>query len=360
MPANSACSRARPARLRPGQEAQRVGEHVVVERRLDVEDRHRRLDDLPLAAGRAVQLAGARVHERARVAQRVHVVVRAQRGVRAQADRHRLVAAVHRDEVDVDVDEQVGLGGAAAQLDHLAVRRLPQPHDPVRVLGVVVVEAVGEEVVEHARPDRALELGRRHPAVQRERRDQVDVVDAGAVGALEHLLDHPLADVGRAHRRQRQRDVVEGDRQPHAGAQQRVQRVHPERAVERLGDRGLDVGQALQRRRRVDDPRADRQALEPQRLAGVEQRRRRALGDLDHARLALGRRAAARPLDHAGACRGDAHAATSNTVLTRPARAARGASRSARRKARSGQPRSISRPGRSRAASSIAAGKSCS
>jgi hypothetical protein len=53
--------------------------------------------------------------------------------------------------------------------------------------------------------------------VQRERGDQVDVLDARAVGALEHLLDDPRADVRLAHRRQRQADVVERDRQLHAG-----------------------------------------------------------------------------------------------------------------------------------------------
>ena len=109
------------------------------------------------------------------------------------------------------------------------------------------------------------------------------------------------------------------------GAQQRVQRVHAERGVQRGGDRGVDVDQALQRRRRVDDPRADRQPLEPERLAGVEQRRRRVLVDLDDAGLALGGGVAALgALDHAGGR--DAHqAAISKTVLAWPARAAFGA-----------------------------------
>ena len=44
----------------------------------------------------------------------------------AEPDRDRLVAAVHRHEVDVHVDEQVGLGGALGQLDDLAVTRSPR------------------------------------------------------------------------------------------------------------------------------------------------------------------------------------------------------------------------------------------
>ena len=313
----------------------------------------------PWRRGAAVQLGLARVHERPRVPQRVDGVVGPQRLVGAEADRDRLVAAVHRHDVDVHVDEQVGLGGALGQLDGLAVAGLAEADDRVRVLGVVVVEPVGIELVEDPRADRALELGRRHPAVQRERGDQVDVVDAGPVGALEHVLDHAAADVRRLHRRQRQADVVERDRQLHARPQQRVERVHPERRVERGGDRGVDVDQALQRRRRIDDPRADRQPLEPERLAGMKQRRRRVLVDLDDAGFALGGGLAALgALDHPG--RRDAHAATSKTVFTRPARAAFGAVSSAFLNARSGQPRSIRRPGLSSRANSIAAGKSCS
>ena len=56
-----------------------------------------------------------------------------------------------------------------------------------------------------------------------------DVVDAGRGGQVEHGLDDPLADVGPLHRRQRQRDVVEGDRELHARPQQRRQRVAVDR-----------------------------------------------------------------------------------------------------------------------------------
>ena len=293
------------------------------------------------------------------MAQRVHVVVRLDAVVRAEADADRLVAAVHRDDVDVHVDQQVGIGGALGELDGLAVAGLAEIDDLVRVLGVVVVEPVRVELVEDAGADGALELGRGHPAVQRERGDQMDVLDTRAVGALEHVLDHAAADVGQLHRRQREADVVERDRQLHARAEQAVERVHAERRVERGADRGVDVDQALQRRRRVDDPAADREPLQAEGLAGMEERRRRVLVDLDDARLALGGRLAALgALDHARG--GDAHAATSKTVLTRPARAALGACSSAFLNERSGQPRSIRRPGLSVRANSSAAGKSFS
>ena len=122
---------------------------------------------------------------------------------------------------------------------------LPRYDDAVGVLGVVVVEPVGVEGVVDAVADGVAQLGLGHPAVQREGGDEVDVVDAGAAAQVEHLLDDPLADVGLLHRRQRQRDVVEGDRELHARAQQRGSGSHAERVVERRGDRAVDVVQAL-------------------------------------------------------------------------------------------------------------------
>ena len=90
----------RPARLWLGQEGQRPVIHVVVERRLDVEDRDGGLDDLALAARAPVQLGLARVHERPGVPQGMHGVMGAERPVVAQPDRDRLVAAIHRHDLD--------------------------------------------------------------------------------------------------------------------------------------------------------------------------------------------------------------------------------------------------------------------
>jgi hypothetical protein len=59
-----------------------------------------------------------------------------------------------------------------------------------------------------------LRLG--HAPVQGQCGDEVDVVDARLGRQVEHRLDDPLADVGAPHGRQRQRDVVEADRELHA------------------------------------------------------------------------------------------------------------------------------------------------
>ena len=153
----------------------------------------------------------------------------------------------------------------------------------VGVLGVVVVEqaARGEGVVD-AVADGVAQLGLGHAPVQGEGGDEVDVVDAGVGGQVEHRLDDPLADVGPAHRRQRQADVVEGDRELHAREQQRGQRVAVERVEQRVADGAVDVVERRQRLGRVDDPAAaGGQLLEPEALAVLEQDRRRRAVDVE-------------------------------------------------------------------------------
>ncbi len=133
----------------------------------------------------------------------------------------------------------------------------------VGVLGVVVGELVRPERAEDPLADDRLDLGRGHPAVQRVGDDQLDVVDAGLGGAREDGLDDPLADVGQAHRRQRQADVVEGDRQLHAGAQEGAAAASSRSDVEQRLDgspgRRREAGQGLGR---VDHPGAEREPLE--------------------------------------------------------------------------------------------------
>ena len=84
-------------------------------------------------------------------------------------------------------------------------------------------------------------------------------------------------DVRRAHRRQRQRDVVEGDRQLHPREQQLRQRVHVLRVQQRVLDRLVDVRHGRQRLRRVDDAGAEREALQPEAEALVDDQRRGAV-----------------------------------------------------------------------------------
>ncbi len=349
---------AAPQRGRLAQEGHRSAVHAVVGRRLDVEHGDDALDDVALGVGPVVQLGVRRVHERARVRHRVRVVVCADRAVRAEADRRGLRAALQRRAHEVHVDEQVGLGGAPVQRDGRAVRALADDDVAVRVVGVVVVQAVGPERGEGALADGVAQLGGGHPAMQRQGGDELDVLDTGAIRALDDLLDDLPADVGRAHRRQRDGQVVERDGQPHPRPEERVERIEPERRVQRRGDRAGHVGQRGHRRRRAHDARADRKALEPQLLTRVEEGRRRVLGDLGDAGVALERGAPGGALDGrrraADGALDEGHQAAfrrSKTVLTRPLRAARGACSSAALKSRRWKARSTSRPGRRRSAS---------
>ena len=108
-----------------------------------------------------------------------HVVVVAQRPVRRQARGHALVPAVHGHEVDVDVDEQVALGRPPVDLDVLALVGVAEVNEVGGVLGVVLPQqAVGLERVEDPISQRVAQLVLVHAAVQGERGDEHDVVDA--------------------------------------------------------------------------------------------------------------------------------------------------------------------------------------
>ncbi len=121
-----------------------------------------------------------------------------------------------------------------------------------------------------------------HAAVQAERGDQVDVFHAGLRRHVDDLFHHELAHIRRRHRRQRQRQVVEGDRQLHAPPQQSFQRVVLQGPCKRALDRTLGVRDRLQRIGWVHDARAEGQLLEPDALAKVKQHRRCVAIDLDH------------------------------------------------------------------------------
>ena len=121
---------------------------------------------------------------------------------------------------------------------------------------MLIEQATRRERVVHAIADRVAELRLGHPPVQREGRDEVDVVDAGFGGEVEHGFDDALADVGAAHLRQRQAHVVEGDRELHPGEEQLRQRVLVLGMQQRVQDRTVDVAQRLDRLGRVDDAAA--------------------------------------------------------------------------------------------------------
>ena len=78
------------------------------------------------------------------------VVMMAQAAVAGQPGGDALVTAVHGDQVDIDVDQQVGLGGPFVDLHFLAAVGLAQVGHAVGILGVVLQEQPigGEGVVD--------------------------------------------------------------------------------------------------------------------------------------------------------------------------------------------------------------------
>jgi hypothetical protein len=67
--------------------------------------------------------------------------------------------------------------------------------------------------------------------------DHVDVVDAVVGQHLQHDLEQSLADVGARIDRQRQRDVIDRNRDLHPRLEQRVQRLHLLGVVQGVADR---------------------------------------------------------------------------------------------------------------------------
>ena len=263
------------------EEVELAVEHPVVDGGLDVEDVQVAVDDLADAIHRPVHLGALRVDVRVAVGDVPGRVVRLHALVVGEAGPDRLVAAVHGDEVQVHVDDQVRLGRAAVDDHLLAVGGRAQGDQTLRVLGVVVVVAVRVEGLEDGRPHHALHLGLGHVPVQRHRDDQVDVVHPRVGEERQDHLQHLLAHVGGAHGRERERDVVEGDGHLHARPEQGVERLAAVRLVDGLADGRLDVGEPLDGRPGVDDLGADGQVLDQQVLAGEEHPRRRVPVDGD-------------------------------------------------------------------------------
>ena len=154
----------------------------------------------------------------------------------------------------------------------------------VEVLGVVLVEhAARVEGVEDAVAEHVAQFVVVHPAVQPERSDDVDVVDAGLGGEVEHGFDDALTVVGSAHLGQRQARVVEHDRELHVGAEERRERLHVDRVEQRVADLAVEVVEARQRLGWVDHPAAvGGELLEAEPFAPPEQDGGRRAVDVEH------------------------------------------------------------------------------
>jgi hypothetical protein len=79
-------------------------------------------DDVGHPVIRVMHRGVGRIVERARVSQRMHIVVVAQARVTRQADCHRLRPAAHGGEGDIDVNNEVAFRGPPVDFHVLTVR----------------------------------------------------------------------------------------------------------------------------------------------------------------------------------------------------------------------------------------------
>ena len=110
-----------------------------------------------------------------------------------------------------------------------------------------------------------------HAATQTDGRQKTHVVDTDFGRHLEHRFDDALAGVGAAHRRQRRRAVIEGNRQHGRGGEQRAQGSAVERCGQRFVDGSSWVLLSGERLGSIDDPAAGGQALGGQFVASPDE-----------------------------------------------------------------------------------------
>ena len=99
-------------------------------------------------------------------------------------DRHRFMTAVHGNQIDVDINDEIAFTCSPIDSENLAVLRCAEIDQAVGVLGIVAVIAIGIEVFMDLRAHHPPHLGLRHLSMQRVSDDQMDIVNA-MVG--EHL-----------------------------------------------------------------------------------------------------------------------------------------------------------------------------
>jgi hypothetical protein len=117
------------------------------------------------------------------------------------------------------------------------------------------------------------QFGFGHASVQGQSGDEVHVVHAGGGGEVEDRFDDALAHIGSTHGREGQADVVEADRELHAGREKRPQRRRiAQRIVERQPDGGIGIIEGFKRLAGIEYPAAaGGQSFEAKGLAVVKE-----------------------------------------------------------------------------------------
>ena len=206
-----------------------------------------------------------------------------------------LPAAVHGYEVDVHIDDEVALGCSSAYLHCFAVIGGADYDHAVRVFGIVIVETArrGERVI-YSVAHGVAQLGFGHAAVEGQGGDDVDIFHACGCRCVEHGFYDSLADVGAAHRREGEGDVVESYGELHVGSQEGGKGFRAERVGEGVADGFVGIGETFMGFGRVDYAAAAwGELFQTEAFAVVEQDRRRGAVCLQHEAGARGRGVAA-------------------------------------------------------------------
>ena len=125
------------------QEAHRAEEHVVVERGFDVKNVQVFIDDAAHAFALAAERGPGGIHVAVGFNDGLRLMMRPEAGVIAESDGDGFVTAVHRHQVDVDVDDEVAFRCAPVDVDGFVVIGHSEVHHAVRIFRVVTVVALG-------------------------------------------------------------------------------------------------------------------------------------------------------------------------------------------------------------------------
>ena len=160
---------------------------------------------------------------------------------------------------------------------------VPEGGEIVVVLGVVVAQqAVGEEGAEHPLSQQPLEFGgviRRFRPVGG---DQGHIVDAGLRGPGQHRFDHRGPDIGPPHLRHRLVMSSNTMVSVSPGRSRSVSAAESSGASSAAFVASSRSGSGRDGIRRIDHLGAEREALEPEAVAGRHDQRRRPFVDVEH------------------------------------------------------------------------------
>src|SRR3954467_14121971 len=105
------------------------------------------------------------------------------------------MSAVHRNKIDVAIDEQVALDSTFIYSQRFVMPRVSESDKFVIVLGIVVVIAVGIKLVEYLGSDHPLHLPLGHLSMKRICDDQMNIVDTVGGAHVQYNLKQGLTHV---------------------------------------------------------------------------------------------------------------------------------------------------------------------